>query len=80
MKNNMLDLHNHLMAQLETLTDDDVAGPALDEAIKRSRAVTRVATTIISNASLVLKAEQMKREHGPGDDPLPPMLTGGRRQ
>ena len=79
MKNSMLDLHNHLMLQIETLADEELKGAELEEAIKRSTAVTKVANTMISNAAVVLKAEQMRRETG-GDraEPLPPMLTGNK--
>lgn len=79
MKNSMLDLYNHLMLQIETLTDEDLKGEELQEAIKRSTAVTKVADTMIANAGVVLKAEQLRRTAGSGHaEPLPPMLTGSK--
>ena len=79
MKNSMLDLHNHLMAQIETLGDEDLRGEELQEAIQRSQAMTKVAGTMIANAAVVLKAEQMRREAQiDPDEPLPPMLTGNK--
>jgi hypothetical protein len=60
MKNSLLDLNNHLFAQMERLADEDVKGDALKDEIDRARAVTAVSKQIITNASLVLRAEQLK--------------------
>ena len=57
-KNTMGDLHEHLMMQIEALGDDDLEGDKLDEAIKRSQAMCRVADTMIDNGKLVLDAEK----------------------
>ena len=67
MKNKLSDLNNHLFAQLERLSDEDVKGDELDEEIKRAEAVCSVATQIIDNGSLALRAEKMKREYGDAD-------------
>lgn len=56
MKNTMLDLNNHLFAQLERLSDEDLAGDELKQEITRSQAITGVAREIIANGNLVLKA------------------------
>ena len=66
MKTKLSDLNNHLFAQLERLSDEDVKGEELDEEIRRAEAVCNVATQIISNGSLALKAEKMKQEYGSG--------------
>lgn len=62
MKNKMADLHNHLFAQLERLSDESVTGEELEQEIKRADAVAKVSKTIIDNAQLCLKAEQLKHE------------------
>ena len=62
MKNKLSDLNNHLFAQLERLSNEDLNGEKLKEEIERSRAVSQVSGQIIGNASLVLKAESMRAE------------------
>lgn len=57
MQNKLSDLNNHLFAELERLGDEDITGDKLIEEINRARAVTDVATQIIANGSLVLKAK-----------------------
>ena len=59
MKNKLIDLNNHLFAQLERLSDEDVKGEILSEEIKRSKAMDGLAVSIINNASLALKAHTL---------------------
>ena len=57
MKNKLIDLNNHLFAQLERISDEDLKGDDLNEEIKRSQAVTQLASQIIDNGRLALKAQ-----------------------
>lgn len=57
-KNRLLDLNDHLFAQMERLDDEDLKESALDEEIQRARAVAGVANQIINNARLVLEASK----------------------
>lgn len=75
MKNKMTDLHNHLFAQLERLSDEELNGDGLKEEIERSKAVTAVAREIIANGSLVLKARRAIQDREIGEE-VPPMLEG----
>lgn len=78
MQNTLGDLNNHLFAQLERLGDEDLAGDKLQEEITRAKAISDIATQIISNGSLVLKAKTFVHEYGLGKDnadkKMPPML------
>lgn len=60
MKNSLEDLHNHLFAQLERLSDESVKGDALKEEISRARAVSEIARGIVENGNLALKAQKMQ--------------------
>ena len=77
MQNTLTDLNNHLFAQLERLGDEDLTGDKLQEEITRAKAVSNIATQIISNGSLVLKAKTFVQEYGIGEKDekeMPPML------
>ena len=56
MKNSLGDLNNHLFAQLERLGDEDIQGEKLQEEITRAKAISDIATQVIANGTLVLKA------------------------
>jgi len=58
LRNTLGDLNNHLFAQLERLSDEELVGNKLTEEIERAKAVTSVANQIISNGSLVLQAQK----------------------
>lgn len=52
MKNSLQDLNNYLFESLERINDDDLTDEELEKEIKRSEAVTKVASTIINNAEV----------------------------
>lgn len=62
MNNKLSDLNNHLFAQLERLSDEDLKGEELEKEIERAKAITAVSSQIIANGALALKAEQFKSE------------------
>lgn len=77
MKNTLGDLNNHLFAQLERLSDEDLKGEDLQEELSRAKAVASISTQIIDNGSLVLRAKQMQAEYGPNNNNnMPKMLEG----
>ena len=76
MRNTLGDLNNHLFAQLERLSDEDLEGEKLQEEIERAKAVTSVANQIISNGSLVLQAQKFHTEYKSKDLQVPRMLEG----
>lgn len=73
MKNKLIDLNNHLFAQLERLSDESLKGEALQDEIQRSKSVTQVSTQIVANARLALDAQIAANDMGVGRK-LPEML------
>jgi hypothetical protein len=76
MRNTLGDLNNHLFAQLERLSDEEIKGEALAEEIERAKAVTSLANQIISNGTLVLQAQKFQTEYKSKDIQKPKMLEG----
>lgn len=76
MKNSLADLNNHLFAQMERLSDESLKGEKLQEEISRAKAVTGISTQIISNARLVLDAEEYR--HGLKPEDTPEVLRVGK--
>ena len=60
----MKDLHNHLFARIEALSDEDLEGDKLADEIKRSMAVRDVADRVINNARLALDVDKHMAEYG----------------
>lgn len=77
MQNTLGNLNDKLFEQLERLNNEDLQGDALSEEIRRSQAITNIATTIIDNAGLVLKAKIAQGESIAANKSLPRMLEGG---
>nr|WP_282555378.1 hypothetical protein [Providencia stuartii] len=59
MKNNLEDLHNHLFAQLERLSDEDLKDNELRAEINRAKALSAVASQIISNGQLAINVQRL---------------------
>ena len=64
MNNKLSDLNNALFEEIERLQDDDLKPAQLETEIKRAQAVTSVATAIIANADVALKAQKISNEYG----------------
>lgn len=64
MKNTLGDLNNHLFAQLEKLSDEELTGEQLDVEIKRTEAIAKISGQIISNGDLQFKAKEDMDEYG----------------
>jgi len=64
MKNKLIDLNNHLFAQIERMSDESMDSDNAKLEIERSRAISQLSKQVISNASLALRAEQFKAEYG----------------
>lgn len=78
MRNTLGDLNNHLFAQLERLSDEDLTGDKLTEEINRAKSITSVASQIVANGSLVLRARSIIENSQNADAKVPKMLEGGQ--
>ena len=76
MRNTLGDLQNHLFMALERLGDEDLSGEKLQEEMNRAKAVSDVASQIIANGSLVLKAQVLMDNRLNAETRLPKMLEG----
>ena len=63
MKNKLVDLNNHLFAQIERMSVEKLSGDKLKEEISRSKSITDISKEIVSNASLQLDALKLKAEY-----------------
>lgn len=70
MKNKLIDLNNHLFAQLERLSDEETQGDGLKEEIERSKAVAVIVKTIVDNARLALDATKAMNDRSIVNPPL----------
>lgn len=74
MKNKLIDLNNHLFAQLERLGDEDLTAEQIDKEVKRTEAVVAVSQQIIHNADIALKGAKLVAEHGGAISRFLPMV------
>lgn len=76
-KNKLVDLNDHLFAQLERLSDEDITGEDLNTEISRAKAITGIASQIVANAQLVLRAKELQVNTTGELKDMPPMLGNG---
>lgn len=77
MQNTLGDLNNHLFAQLERLSDEDLKGEELKEEMERAKSIGDIASKIIANANIVLQAKKIQAETlGRETTEMPKMLEG----
>lgn len=69
MKNRLTDLNDHLFAQLERLSDEDLTPEQIDVESKRGEAIVAVADSIIRNAALQIQSAKIAFDGG--SDPVP---------
>ena len=77
MKNKLSDLNNLLFEQLERLQDDELKGDDLDHEIARSKAVTSIASQIIQNGNLAMRAAEFSAEYGTDKNPVVGLIENG---
>lgn len=76
MSNNLLDLNSKLFEQMDKLSKEDISEEELEKEISRSETMIKLATVIISNGELALKAAKFKDDMLDATAKLPKMLEG----
>ena len=78
MRNTLGDLNNHLFAELERLSDENLTGEELKVELRRAEGIKNISQQIIANAIVVLKSERYKVDTmGIVEEKVPKMLGGG---
>lgn len=78
MRNTLGDLNNHLFAEIERLSDENLTGEELKMELKRAEGIKNISQQIIANAIVVLKSERYKADTmGIVEERVPKMLEGG---
>ncbi|WP_316978019.1 hypothetical protein [Shumkonia mesophila] len=76
MKNRLTDLNDHLFMQLERLSNEELSGEQIEQEVKRTDALVKVADQIIGGAHLQLSACKLVADHGDRFFQHLPMLGG----
>lgn len=63
MKNKLIDLNNHLFAQLERLGDEKLTSETLQHEAARTDAIVKLSEQIVNNAHVSLKAAELVAKH-----------------
>lgn len=73
-RNTMMDLTNHLFAELERLGDEELDGEELTAEIARAHAIGKVSKTIIDSGNLMIRAAEFNDGKLDEKAQLPPLL------
>lgn len=63
-KNRLSDLNDHLFAQIERLSQEELTTDQIDTEVKRGNAIVAVADQILRHASLQVQAAKIVSDHG----------------
>lgn len=75
-RNTLGDLNGYLFEQMERLNNPELTGEELKVEFERSKAITELGKTIVSNANVVLSAQKMFDGRMDADTKIPGMLEG----
>lgn len=65
-KNKIVDLRDHMFAQLERLSDEEISKDQLEQEIKRAHAMHQVAKIIVESAKAETQFLKLTGGHGSG--------------
>jgi hypothetical protein len=63
-KNKISDLNDHLFAQIERLSEEDLTPEQIEHEVKRGNAIVAVADQILRSAALQVQAAKIMSDHG----------------
>lgn len=75
-RNTLGDLNGYLFEQMERLNNPELTGEELKVEFERSKAITELGKTIVSNANVVLSAQKMFDGRMDANTKIPGMLEG----
>lgn len=75
-KNKLTDLNNHLFAQLERLSDEELTPEQIESEVKRADAIVSIADSIVRGADMTLRACKLVADHGDRFAPQLKMIAG----
>lgn len=64
MKNKLVDLNNHLFAQIERLSEEGISAEQIETEAKRADAIVAVSDQILAAAKLQITAVNIIAQHG----------------
>lgn len=78
MKNTLGDLNNYLFAQIEEINDinNETSTEEAERTFEKARTVSNLASQIIANGKLVLRAKELQILNEDEEKQLPRMLEG----
>ena len=79
MRNNLSALNDYLFEQIETIQDlsEDATNEEVERTLRKASAISKIASQIISNGNLVLRAKELEvTMNGRNDTSFPKMLEG----
>ena len=79
MRNNLSALIDYLFEQIETIQDlsEDATNEEIEKTLRKAGAISKIASQIISNGNLVLRAKELEvAMNGRNDTSFPKMLEG----
>ena len=79
MQNNLSSLNNYLFEQIENIQDltEESTNEEVERTLRKASAISKIASQIISNGNLVLRAKELEvTMNGRNDTSFPKMLEG----
>ena len=79
MRNKLVDLNDHLFAEIERLSDEDLTEDKLKFEQSRAKAMADISKNIIENAKVSLQAAQFQADYGVNKQDIPEILEYGKK-